>query len=333
MGSLHLKFVEVQISFRWCGVEVRRRGASSDVVLDRTMVQNYEGTTGQGTRITSSSSDGWHTGIMAVIELSSTAESVQQIRFIAQSVLNGGHRQPNGTTLSLQTNLASAFNTTMVGLDTIERDCCLMHGHIDPMSDTTISEVCAPQFEKRCPNEFTYYDSGFDARCHQRPSEYTQSTCSLNQWVRSLVGLITSAGTGEYFPPLQFTCRNCGGGDRGRVAIYRPFTCMVLKANDRRTSCPCHDEFRGPRSDYVRQIKAHEIHSGKELDVSLSLALALSTMQETVRFSSEKIPKGRQMAIPPIPPAQFRYGTEGEGNTLQSPALVIQPTRLSDPLI
>ncbi|GFU91256.1 uncharacterized protein TNCV_4925861 [Trichonephila clavipes] len=47
-----------------------------------------------------------------------------------------------------------------------------------------------------------------------------------------------------------FTCRNCGGGDRGRVAIYRPIgevslslnrtvTCMVLKANDRRTSCPC----------------------------------------------------------------------------------------------
>ncbi|GFU58211.1 retrovirus-related Pol polyprotein from transposon 297 [Trichonephila clavipes] len=63
----------------------------------------------------------------------------------------------------------------------------------------------------------------------------------------------------------EFTCRNCGGGDRGRVAIYRPFgevslslnrtvTCMVLKANDRRTSCPCHDEFRGPRSDYVRQV-------------------------------------------------------------------------------
>ncbi|GFX93166.1 uncharacterized protein TNCV_4760451 [Trichonephila clavipes] len=68
------------------------------------------------------------------------------------------------------------------------------------------------------------------------------------------------------YPPSAhgFTCRNCGGGDRGRVAFYRPFgevslslnrtvTCMVLKANDRRTSCPCHDEFRGPRSDYVRQ--------------------------------------------------------------------------------
>ncbi|GFS71589.1 uncharacterized protein TNCV_5052591 [Trichonephila clavipes] len=69
------------------------------------------------------------------------------------------------------------------------------------------------------------------------------------------------------YPPSAhgFTCRNCGGGDRGRVAIYRPFgevslslnrtvTCMVLKTNDRRTSCPCHDEFRGPRSDYVRQV-------------------------------------------------------------------------------
>ncbi|GFT61389.1 hypothetical protein TNCV_1953121 [Trichonephila clavipes] len=28
---------------------------------------------------------------------------------------------------------------------------------------------------------------------------------------------------------------------------------MVREANDRRTSCPCPDEFRGPRSDYVRQ--------------------------------------------------------------------------------
>ncbi|GFY23163.1 hypothetical protein TNCV_3764031 [Trichonephila clavipes] len=29
---------------------------------------------------------------------------------------------------------------------------------------------------------------------------------------------------------------------------------MVMKANDRRTSIPCHDEFRGRRSDYVRQV-------------------------------------------------------------------------------
>ncbi|GFU57031.1 uncharacterized protein TNCV_1778991 [Trichonephila clavipes] len=57
--------------------------------------------------------------------------------------------------------------------------------------------------------------------------------------------------------------KNCGGGDRGRrhlsslrgvsPSLNRTVTCMVLKANDRRTSCPCHDEFRGPRSDYVRQ--------------------------------------------------------------------------------
>ncbi|GFX25640.1 hypothetical protein TNCV_2082751 [Trichonephila clavipes] len=65
-------------------------------------------------------------------------------------------------------------------------------------------------------------------------TKHPRSTCSLNQWVRSLVGLITSAGTGEYFPPLQFTCRNCGGGDRGRVAIYRPF------GEFRRAKSHCH---------------------------------------------------------------------------------------------
>ncbi|GFW44322.1 uncharacterized protein TNCV_1747511 [Trichonephila clavipes] len=82
------------------------------------------------------------------------------------------------------------------------------------------------------------------------------------------------------YPPSAhgFTCRNCGGGDRGRVAIYRPFgevslslnrtvTCMVLNANDRRTSCPCHDEFRGPRSDYVRQF-------GNTLLLTVDLAMS-----------------------------------------------------------
>ncbi|GFV90089.1 uncharacterized protein TNCV_4378051 [Trichonephila clavipes] len=81
-----------------------------------------------------------------------------------------------------------------------------------------------------------------------------------------LEGLGSMLNVTKYPPSAHgFTCRNCGGGDRGRVAIYRPFgevslslnrtvTCMVLKANDRRTSCPCHDEFRGPRSDYVRQV-------------------------------------------------------------------------------
>ncbi|GFV94113.1 RNase H domain-containing protein [Trichonephila clavipes] len=37
--------------------------------------------------------------------------------------------------------------------------------------------------------------------------------------------------------------------------MIRTVTCMVLKTNDRRTSIPLpKDEFRGPRSDYVRQV-------------------------------------------------------------------------------
>ncbi|GFV40253.1 hypothetical protein TNCV_1444061 [Trichonephila clavipes] len=40
--------------------------------------------------------------------------------------------------------------------------------------------------------------------------------------------------------------------------LNRTVTCMVLKANDRRTSCPCHDEFRGPRSDNVRQNRGEK---------------------------------------------------------------------------
>ncbi|GFU92547.1 uncharacterized protein TNCV_4794761 [Trichonephila clavipes] len=84
------------------------------------------------------------------------------------------------------------------------------------------------------------------------------------------------------YPPSAhgFTCRNCAGGDRGHVAIYRPFgevslslnrtvTCMVLKANDRRTSCPCHDEFRGPRSDYVRQLPCRNCGGGDRSGVTI----------------------------------------------------------------
>ncbi|GFV68962.1 hypothetical protein TNCV_3988791 [Trichonephila clavipes] len=48
-------------------------------------------------------------------------------------------------------------------------------------------------------------------------------------------------------------------------SLNRTVTCMVLKANDRRTSCPCHDEFRGPRSDYVRQT-GNEYHGVTSLD-------------------------------------------------------------------
>ncbi|GFV34354.1 uncharacterized protein TNCV_4023691 [Trichonephila clavipes] len=93
----------------------------------------------------------------------------------------------------------------------------------------------------------------------------------LDDRVNTRVGTPLICLTSRFLFRTFFTCRNCGGGDRGRVAIYRPFgevslslnrtvTCMVLKANDRRTSCPCHDEFHGPRSDYVRQsLRASQI--------------------------------------------------------------------------
>ncbi|GFU14947.1 hypothetical protein TNCV_795221 [Trichonephila clavipes] len=42
--------------------------------------------------------------------------------------------------------------------------------------------------------------------------------------------------------------------------LNRTVTCMVLKANDRRTSCPCRDEFRGRRSDYVRQLSPSDFN-------------------------------------------------------------------------
>ncbi|GFW63116.1 uncharacterized protein TNCV_4454641 [Trichonephila clavipes] len=83
----------------------------------------------------------------------------------------------------------------------------------------------------------------------------------------------------------------------------------------------------------------HEIHRGKELDVRLSSALALSTMQVIVRFSSVRFLKeGRNVARAcetqvgllydrwrhhRSPPPQFRHGTGGEGSVLQPPALVV----------
>ncbi|GFX13918.1 transposon Ty3-I Gag-Pol polyprotein [Trichonephila clavipes] len=59
---------------------------------------------------------------------------------------------------------------------------------------------------------------------------------------------------------------------------------MVLKANDRRTSCPCHDEFRGPRSDYVRQV-ASENNNNK--------GAVLSQEQSPVVFAS-RTPSGAE---------------------------------------
>ncbi|GFU84787.1 hypothetical protein TNCV_2127281 [Trichonephila clavipes] len=63
---------------------------------------------------------------------------------------------------------------------------------------------------------------------------------------------------------MEFTCRNCGGGDRGRVAIYCLFgelrrAKIVLSpvwCSRPTTGVPlAHaNEFRGPRSDCVRHV-------------------------------------------------------------------------------
>ncbi|GFV36507.1 transposable element Tcb1 transposase [Trichonephila clavipes] len=101
---------------------------------------------------------------------------------------------------------------------------------------------------------------------------------------------------------IMFTCRNCGGGDRGRVAIYHPFgevslslnrtvTCMVLKANVRRTSCPCHVEFRGSRSDYVRQ-SSYMYTSGPKVVSSNHSALKFTMVPAPLRhqqFTVEEV--------------------------------------------
>ncbi|GFT77870.1 hypothetical protein TNCV_4635761 [Trichonephila clavipes] len=86
---------------------------------------------------------------------------------------------------------------------------------------------------------------------------------------RSLVGLFTSAGTGNISLPFSSLAEIVEVEIEvvlpsivpSGKSLNRTVTCMVLKANDRRTSCPCHDEFRGPRSDYVRQVVELDRHS------------------------------------------------------------------------
>ncbi|GFU00203.1 uncharacterized protein TNCV_801801 [Trichonephila clavipes] len=116
---------------------------------------------------------------------------------------------------------------------------------------------------------------------------------------------------------VTFTCRNCGGGDRGRVAIYRPFgevslslnrtvTCMVLKANDRRTSCPCHDEFRGPRSDYVRQAGRRAMLLARWIVRSVPLEIVESS-------GHEKVPtRGKPGLERPRPRGEMIEGSYGK---------------------
>ncbi|GFT89362.1 retrovirus-related Pol polyprotein from transposon 17.6 [Trichonephila clavipes] len=147
---------------------------------------------------------------------------------------------------------------------------------IDKDKSVSINEFPVPKDQKQiksflgCCNFYRRYIKNFAKRAlpltnllrKDTPFEWTSETQEAFDDIKKA---ILNPPVLALPDPKRFTCRNCGGGDRGCVAIYRPFgevslslnrtvTCMVLKANDRRTSCPCHDESRGPRSDYVRQV-------------------------------------------------------------------------------
>ncbi|GFW51614.1 hypothetical protein TNCV_4212901 [Trichonephila clavipes] len=65
---------------------------------------------------------------------------------------------------------------------------------------------------------------------------------------------------------------------------------MVLQVNDRRTSCPCHDEFRGPRSDYVRQVCFDSGQRGMEkLDSQKERWKLKSSLAEIVEVEIEVV--------------------------------------------
>ncbi|GFW25670.1 uncharacterized protein TNCV_1309311 [Trichonephila clavipes] len=144
---------------------------------------------------------------------------------------------------------------------------------------------------------------------------------------------------------VVFTCRNCGGGDRGRVAIYRPFRefrraksfCHlygVLKANDRRTSYPCHDEFRGPRSDYVRQNRVGD--GGKTKSPSIAARKGnkpVNLVTTRVLLATDHIILNHGQVtwtIPELAPPSPNYHTTPTGLIMDNNA---NETVLSSPLV
>ncbi|GFU71764.1 uncharacterized protein TNCV_130681 [Trichonephila clavipes] len=73
--------------------------------------------------------------------------------------------------------------------------------------------------EAPCPKAVATGRPGFDARCHQIPSEYVliKSVGPKILWTESRV-----LETGEYFPPLQSHSKIVEM-EIGGVAVYRPF--------------------------------------------------------------------------------------------------------------
>ncbi|GFT09638.1 hypothetical protein TNCV_4948061 [Trichonephila clavipes] len=90
--------------------------------------------------------------------------------------------------------------------------------------------------------------------------------------------------------------------------LNRTVTCMVLKANDRRTSCPCHDEFHGPRSDYAinQPQQCHSDNSGLS---------RRNRIQEKLRFCSHAfLPRSTNQSGHSLPgrPTHIRPHTQSK---------------------
>ncbi|GFV65763.1 uncharacterized protein TNCV_4153991 [Trichonephila clavipes] len=80
----------------------------------------------------------------------------------------------------------------------------------------------------------------------------------VKQWVRK------SCGLNHESPPVQW--QNCGGGDRWcrhlsslrgispSKFVLSPAWCSRPRPTTGVLLAFCHDEFRGPHSDYVRQV-------------------------------------------------------------------------------
>ncbi|GFW88729.1 hypothetical protein TNCV_4972221 [Trichonephila clavipes] len=126
---------------------------------------------------------------------------------------------------------------------------------------------------------------GFDGRCHQIPSEYTQSTRSLNQWTRKSCGrsqqkrreqgLKNISLPSSSMPILRRwrsgvspsigTCLTSSGNIHSFPSIISPSEielspvwCSKLRPTTGVHLAACHDVLRRPLSDYVRQDQRKE---------------------------------------------------------------------------
>ncbi|GFV95239.1 hypothetical protein TNCV_1293571 [Trichonephila clavipes] len=84
-----------------------------------------------------------------------------------------------------------------------------------------------------------------------------------------------------------------------------------------------------PEIIFKIQIEAHEIHRDKGLEVRLSFGFGLEHHTGDSTNKLGEIPRrDDRWRHQRSPPPQFKHRTDGKGNILQSPALVIKPKTL-----